>query len=87
MHRSRGRRAPARRIVEFSLAAVPLERDSSASQSHEGGGPSSPPPFAEASRSRRDETAARIRKAGAQSLVCPLSLLLLLHVYSLGART
>ncbi|CAK0783551.1 hypothetical protein CVIRNUC_006750 [Coccomyxa viridis] len=66
--RSRGKRAPARRIVEFSLAAVPLERDSSASQSHEGGGPSSPPPFAEASRSRREETALRIRKAGAQSL-------------------
>ena len=68
--------------MEFSLAAVPLERDSSASQSHEGGGPSSPPPFAESSRSRKEETAARIRKAGAQSLVCALRLLLPLHVYS-----
>ena len=67
--RSKGRKAPARRIVEFSLAAVPMERAASASFSHEDGGPSSPPPFAEASRQRSAETAERIRKASAPSSV------------------
>ena len=71
MRRSRGRKAPARRIVEFSLGAVPLERRaSSASLSHEeAGGPGSPPPFAEAARQRSAETAERIRRASAPSSV------------------
>ena len=77
--RSKGRKAPARRIVEFSLGAVPMERASSASFSHEDGGPSSPPPFAEASRQRSAETAERIRKASAQSSVCQRSMIALVE--------
>ena len=67
--RGRGRKAPARRIVEFSLGAVPMKHPSSASVSCEEGGPSSPPPFAESSRQRSAETAERIRKASAPSSV------------------
>ena len=70
MRRSRGRKAPARRIVEFSLGAVPMERGAStASLSHEEAGPGSPPPFAEAALQRSAETAQRIRRASAPSSV------------------
>ena len=70
MCRSRGRKAPARRIVEFSLGAVPMERGaSSASLSHEEAGPGSPPPFAESARHCSAETAERIRRAHAPSSV------------------
>ncbi len=75
VRRSRGRKAPARRIVEFSLGAVPMERASSPSLSHEDGGPSSPPPFAEAGRQRSAETAERIRKASAPSSVSQRSMI------------
>ena len=60
--RSRGRKAPARRIVEFSLGAVPMKHPSSASVSCEEGGPAAPRPL----RSPRASAAQRRRSASAR---------------------